>query len=146
MIQSQTFLSFQNTIIPIQLTCWAWINQPNPSTVHEIPYTCTLTSCESFGHASLHTNSLIPSQCIQDDIETWFSLAVKWHKFWGPKIDKKVINSSNKCLISVKIAILAPHIIPQPTPNSESVLSTASHKHTLTSTVHNYRQVKVGQK
>ena len=32
--------------------------------------------------------------------------------FWGPKIDKKVINSSTKCLISVKIAILTPHIIP----------------------------------
>ena len=31
--------------------------------------------------------------------------------FWSPKIDKKVINSSTKCLISVKIAILTPHII-----------------------------------
>ena len=39
--------------------------------------------------------------------------------FWDPKIDKKVINSSNsnKCLISVKIAILTPHIIPPPLVN-----------------------------
>ena len=28
--------------------------------------------------------------------------------FWGPKKDKKVINSSTKCLISVKIVILTP--------------------------------------
>ena len=41
-----------------------------------------------------------------------FSLAVKWHKIWGPKIDKEVINSYTKCLISVKIAILTPHIMP----------------------------------
>ena len=34
--------------------------------------------------------------------------------FWSPKIDKKVINSSTKCLISVKIAILTPHIITPP--------------------------------
>ena len=34
--------------------------------------------------------------------------------FWGPKKDKKVINSSTKCLISVKIAIMTPHIIPLP--------------------------------
>ena len=32
--------------------------------------------------------------------------------FWGPKKYKKVINSSTKCLISVKIAIMTPHIIP----------------------------------
>ena len=37
--------------------------------------------------------------------------------FWGPKIDKTVINSSTKCLISVKIAILTPHIIPPPLVN-----------------------------
>ena len=37
--------------------------------------------------------------------------------FWGPKKDKKVINSSTKCLISVKIAILTPHIIPPPLVN-----------------------------
>ena len=61
---------------------------------------------------------LIPSQShsIQVDIERLlFSLAVKLHNFWGPKIDKKVINSSTKCLISVKIVILTPHIIPPPT-------------------------------
>ena len=40
-----------------------------------------------------------------------FSLAVKLHNFLGPKIDKKVISSSTKCLISGKIAILT-HIIP----------------------------------
>ena len=32
--------------------------------------------------------------------------------FWGSKKYKKVINSSTKCLISVKIAIMTPHIIP----------------------------------
>ena len=49
------------------------------------------------------------------DIERlYFSLAVKMPNFWGPKIDKKVIDSSTQCLISVKIAILTPHIIPHP--------------------------------
>ena len=37
--------------------------------------------------------------------------------FWGPKKDRKVINSSTKCLISVKIAIMTPHIIPLPLVN-----------------------------
>ena len=37
--------------------------------------------------------------------------------FWGPKKDEKVINSSTKCLISVKIAIMTPHIIPLPLVN-----------------------------
>ena len=60
-------------------------------------------------------NTLIPSHWIEVDIERLlFSLAVKMPNFWGPKIDKKVINSSTKCLISVKIAILTPHIIPPP--------------------------------
>ena len=49
--------------------------------------------------------------------ETLFSLAVKIPNFWGPKKDKKVINSSTKCLISVKIAIMTPHIIPLPLVN-----------------------------
>ena len=40
-------------------------------------------------------------------------ITVKLHNFWSPKIDKKVINSSTKCLISVIIAILTPHVIPQ---------------------------------
>ena len=39
------------------------------------------------------------------------------HNFWRPKIDKKMINSSTKCLISLKIAILTPHIIPRPLVN-----------------------------
>ena len=37
--------------------------------------------------------------------------------FWGSKKDKKVINSSTKCLISVKIAIMTPHIISLPLVN-----------------------------
>ena len=37
--------------------------------------------------------------------------------FWGPKKYKKVINSSTKCLISVKIAIMTPYIIPLPLVN-----------------------------
>ena len=95
---------FQNTIIPIQLTCLACFNA-------HMKYH-TLNSCESLG--MLHY-TLIPSHCIQVDIERLlFSLAVKYHKFWGPKIDKKVINSYTKYLISVKIAILTPHIIPPP--------------------------------
>ena len=78
---------FQNPIIPIQLICRACFNA-------HIKYH-TLNSCERFGHASLHTNPLIIA-------------------FKCPKIDKKVINSYTKCLISVKIAILTPHITPPP--------------------------------
>ena len=48
-------------------------------------------------------NTLIPSHWIEVDIKRLlFSLTVKMPNFWGPKIDKKVINSSTKCLISVK--------------------------------------------
>ena len=55
---------------------------------------------------------------LEVDIERLlFSLAVKMPNFWGPKKDKKVINSPTKCLISVKIAILTPHIIPLPLVN-----------------------------
>ena len=49
--------------------------------------------------------TLIPSHCIQVDIERLlFSLAVKLHNFWGLKIDikLKMIDTSTKCLISVK--------------------------------------------
>ena len=49
--------------------------------------------------------------------EILFSLAVKMPNFWGQKIDKNVINSFTKCLISVNIAILTPHIIPPPLVN-----------------------------
>ena len=66
-------------IIPIQLTCWACFNA-------HMKYH-TFNNCERFGHASLHTN---PSRCIQVDIKRLlFSLAFKWHKFWGPKIRAK---------------------------------------------------------
>ena len=95
---------FQNTIIPTQLTYLACFNA-------HMKYH-TLNSCERFGRASLHANPL--SLHSSWYWQTLFSLAVKWHKFWGPKIDKKVINSYTKCLISVKIAILTPHIIPRP--------------------------------
>ena len=73
MILSQSFLSVpKHYIVPIQLTCWACINHAHMK-YH------TLNSCESFGHASLHTN---PSHCIQADSEGLsFSLAVKLHKF-----------------------------------------------------------------
>ena len=48
-----------------------------------------------------HTNPLIE---LEVDIERLlFSLAVKMSNFWGPEKDIKVINSSTKCLISVKI-------------------------------------------
>ena len=62
-----------------------------------------------------HTNTLcntlmIPSHWIEVDIERLlFSLAVKMPHFWSPEM--RVINSPTKCLISVKIAILTPHII-----------------------------------
>ena len=78
------------------------------------PYSANLAGCEGFGHAS----TLIPSYWIEVDIERLlFSLAVKMPHFWSQKIDKKVINSSTKCLISVKIAILTPHIITPPLVN-----------------------------
>ena len=58
-----------------------------------------------------HTNplSLIKKLILRD--------FVKMPNFWGPKKDKNVINSSTKCLISVKIVILTPHIIPLPLVN-----------------------------
>ena len=62
--------------------------------------------------------TLIPSHCIQVDNERLScSLAVKLDNFKVPKIDTKVTNSSTNCLISVKIAILTPHIIPTPLVN-----------------------------
>ena len=77
----------------------------------------TILSIAVKGLGVLHY-TLIPSHCIQVDMERLlFSLAVKWHKIWSPQIDKKVINSVTKCLISVKIAILTPHIIPLPLVN-----------------------------
>ena len=44
-----------------------------------------------------------------DSMECW--------PVYYPDPDEKVINSSTKCLISVKIAILTPHIIPPPLVN-----------------------------
>ena len=77
---------------------------------------CSYNSCEGFRHASTHKSPLIE---LEVGIERLlFSLAVKIPNFWGPKKDKKVINSSTKCLISVKIAILTPHIIPPPLVNA----------------------------
>ena len=82
---------------------------------------CSHNSCEGFGHASTMAprfNTLIPSHWIEVDIERLlFRLSVKMPNFWGPKIDKKVISSPTKCLISVKIAILTPYIIPPPLVN-----------------------------
>ena len=62
---------------------------------HVVPQTAVLTiAVKVLG--MLHY-TLIPSHCIEVDIERLlFSLAVKLDNFWGPNIDKKVINSSNK--------------------------------------------------
>ena len=92
---------------------------------HFYPYSANLLAMHRCSHVVLFTiavkvldmlhYTLIPSHFIQVDIERLlFSPAVKWHNFWCPKIDKMVINSCTKCLISVKIAILTPHIIPLP--------------------------------
>ena len=59
MIQSQTFLSFQTTIIPIQLTCLACFNA-------HMKYG-TILSIAVKGLDVLHY-TLIPSHCIQVDI------------------------------------------------------------------------------
>ena len=99
-------------IIPIQLTLLGMqhyshiLSQSFSKAEH-----CSHNSCECSGHASL-----IPAHWIEVDIERLlFSLTVKMPNFWGPKIDRKVINS--KCLISLKIAILTPHIKPSPLVN-----------------------------
>ena len=88
---------------------------------------CSHNSCEGFGHASTD-NTLVPSHWIEVDIDRLlFSLAVKMPNFgdYGPETVKKVINSSTKCLISVKIAILTPHIIPPPLVNVWLILDLA---------------------
>ena len=73
-------------------------------------------SYESFGHASL-LYTIIPSHCIQVDIERLFiQSSCQLHNFWGSKIDEMVINSSIK-LISVKVAIPIPNILPVPVVN-----------------------------
>ena len=99
----------QTIIIPIQLTLLACIIAHMP---HHRVFQKLLFSQELWRFWACF-NTLIPSHWIEVDIERLlFSLAIKMANFWGPKIDKKVINSSTKCLISMKIAILTPHIIP----------------------------------
>ena len=122
----------QNTIIPIQVILHH-CSHALPQTV--IPIQLTLLACiitHMFHHRVFQKllfsqqlwwlwacfNILIPSHWIEVDIERLLlSLAVKMANFWGLKIHKKVINSSTKCLISVKIAILTPHILPPPLVN-----------------------------
>ena len=56
-------------------------------------------SSENFWLASLHTSPLswlIAFKLILRDFFFKCSRAVKLHNFWGPKIDKEVINSSTK--------------------------------------------------
>ena len=123
---------FQNTIIPIQVTLFGMHHylhvlptDYNPYSAnlagHARPFSeffkscCSHNSCEGLGMLQ-HTNPFLIE--LEVDIERlWFSLAVKMPNFWGPKKDKKVINSSTKCLISVKIAIMTRHIIPLPLVN-----------------------------
>ena len=122
----------QNTIIPIQITLHDHCSHALPQTI--IPIQLTLLACiiahMSFSIAAVltiavkvlgmhqHTNPLSLNWSWYWEFERLlFSLAVKIPNFWGPKIDKKVINFSTKCLISVKIAILTAHIIPPPLVN-----------------------------
>ena len=67
-------------------------------------------SCESFGRASLH--SYLLSLHSSWYWETFIQSSCQIEQFSRSKIDKKVINSSTNCLISVKIAIPTHHIIP----------------------------------
>ena len=93
---------------------FAWHHRPHGQPQTIIPIQLTLLAVKVLGMLQ-HTN---PYHWIEVDIERLlFSLAVKMPHFWSPKIDKQVINSSTKCLISVKIAILTPHIITLPLVN-----------------------------
>ena len=106
-----TCMSYPQTIIPIQLTLLGMhgLSQSFSKSV-------VLTIAVKVLGILLHTKS--PLIELEVDIEgLLFSLAVKMPNFGGPEKGKKVINSSNKCLISVKIAILTPHIIPPPLVN-----------------------------
>ena len=106
--------SLPKTIIPFQITLLGMHRCSSPITEF-FKSCCSHKSCESFWACF---NTLIPSHWIEVDIERLlFSLAVKMPNFWGPKVDKKVINSSTKRLISVKITIFTPHIIPPPLVN-----------------------------
>ena len=104
-------MSYPQIIIPIQLTLLGMhgLSQSfSKAVVHTI-------AVKVLGMLQ-HTNPFLIE--LEVDIERlWFSLAVKMPNFWGPKKDKKVINSSTKCLISVKIAIMTRHIIPLPLVN-----------------------------
>ena len=88
------------------LLCWACINA-------HITFKSYYShnSCESFGHTLLHTYPLLLHSGWY--WETFIQSSCQLLNFWGPNyIDKKMVNSSTKCLISVKIAILTSHIIP----------------------------------
>ena len=56
---------------------------------------------------------------------------VKISNFWGPKIDKNAIRSSNKSLISAKIKILIPGIIPALLGNVWLIFNLQKHKNQL---------------
>ena len=103
---------FHNTIIPIQATLLGVHHRPHDLQQTIIPIQLlTFLAVKVLGMLQ-HTNPLSLNW-------SWllFSLAVKMPHFWSSKIDKKVINSSTKCLISVKIAILTPHILTPPLVN-----------------------------
>ena len=106
------------TIIPIQLTLLACIIAH--MSYHRVFQ--KLLFSQKLWRFWASFNTLIPLNELKLILRDFYcSLAVKMPNFWGPKIDKskkKVINSSTKCLISVKIAILTPNIIPPPLVNS----------------------------
>ena len=99
-------MSYQ-TIIPIQLTLLG-MHRCSHVLSQSVSKAVVLTIAVKVLGMLQHT-PLIELKLTLRDL---FSLAIKMPNFWDPKIDKKVINSSTKCLISVKIAILTPHIIP----------------------------------
>ena len=63
------------------------------------------------------TDTILPECLLAHTLNYLLCLLTLLHLVLLSQKDKKVINSSTKCLISVKIAILTPHIIPPPLVN-----------------------------
>ena len=112
----------QNTLIPIQLTLHHRSHVPSQSFSKAVVLTIAVKDLGMLQH----TNPLFHWIEVYTE-RLLFSLAVKMPNFWGPKIDKKVINSSTKCLISVKIAVFTPHIISPPLVNVWLIFNKQKH-------------------
>ena len=119
---------FQNTTIPIQVTLLGMHHFSHilPQTIISIQLTLlgmhhySRTQSQRFSKALVLTTTVKVFGMLQHTNplslnwswywEIFISSSCQNTQFWGPKIDKKVIKSSTKCLISVKIAILNPLI------------------------------------